>query len=130
MPKKQTPLTELGSVQTHRDGYRATMQYRDDASTRNDIRGPLRLDEAHAEADLAQIRAAGAVGKTREEGLKIMAAEARRIQEAAKYEAEICAAEMRLRAEDEAEEGFHFLFKYFMLTYFPLMDFGCLSIDL
>ncbi len=47
-----------------------------------------------------------AVGKTREEGLAIMAAEARRIQEAAKYEAEISAAEMRLRAEDEAEEGF------------------------
>jgi hypothetical protein len=55
---------------------------------------------------LAQIRAAGAVGKTREEGLLIMAAEARRIQEAAKYEAEISAAEMRHRAEDEAEEGF------------------------
>ena len=35
-----------------------------------------------------------------------MAAEARRIQESAKYEAEIRAAEMRLRAEDEAEEGF------------------------
>ena len=106
MPKKQTPLAELGSVQPHSGVYRASMQYRDDASKRTNIYGPDRLDEARAKADLAQIRAAGAVGKTREEGLAIMAAEARRIQESAKYEAEISAAEMRLRAEDEAEEGF------------------------
>ncbi len=106
MPKKQTPLAELGSVQPHSDGYRAHIRYRDDAGNQHNIYGPDRLDEARAKADLAQIRAAGAVGKTREEGLAIMAAEARRIQESAKYEADIRAAEMRLRAEDEAEEGF------------------------
>ena len=106
MPKKQTPLAELGSVQPHSGVYRANMQYRDDAGKRTNIYGPDRLDETRAKTDLAQIRAAGAVGKTREEGLAIMAAEARRIQESAKYEAEISAAEMRLRAEDEAEEGF------------------------
>ncbi len=106
MPKKLTPLTELGAVQPHGDGYRAHIQYRDDAGKKNDIYGTDRLDETRAKADLAQIRTASSVGKTREEGLAIMAAEARRIQEAAKYEAEISAAEMRLRAEDEAEEGF------------------------
>jgi len=106
MPNKITPLARLGSVAEHHGEYCARLQFRDDAGMQKNIRGPDRQDEARAEADLAQIRAAGAVGKTREEGLLIMAAEARRIQEAAKYEAEISAAEMRLRAEDEAEEGF------------------------
>ena len=95
MPKKQTPLAELGSVQPHGGGYRARIFFRDDAGKQNNIYGPDRQDKERAEADLAQIRAAGAVGNTREEGLAIMAAEARRIQESAKYEAEIRAAEMR-----------------------------------
>ena len=106
MPNKITPLARLGSVAENHGEYCAHLQFRDDAGMQKNIRGPDRQDEARAEADLAQIRAAGAVGKTREEGLAIMAAEARRIQESAKYEAEISAAEMRLRAEDEAEEGF------------------------
>ncbi len=106
MPNKITPLARLGSVAEQHGEYCAHLQFRDDAGMQKNIRGPDRQDEARAEADLAQIRAAGAVGKTREEGLAIMAAEARRIQEAAKYEAEISAAEMRLWAEDEAEEGF------------------------
>ena len=101
MPNKITPLARLGSVAEHHGEYCARFQFRNDEGAQKNIRGPDRQDKERAEADLAQIRAAGAVGNTREEGLAIMAAEARRIQESAKYEAEICAAEMRLRAEDD-----------------------------
>ena len=58
-----------------------------------------------AAADLKAMRAAGAVGKTREEGLTIMAAEARRIQEAAKYEAEIRAAMLRRSSKDSQDDA-------------------------
>ncbi len=106
MPPKSKPITELGKIAEDDNEFRAHVNYRNEAGQQINIRGPKRDKKERAEADLAQIRAAGAVGKTREQGLAIMAAEARRIQESAKYEAEIRAAEMRLRAEDEAEEGF------------------------
>jgi len=44
------------------------------------ILGPCCPAEEEAEKDLRQIRAAGSVGATREESLKIMMAEARRIK--------------------------------------------------
>ncbi len=106
MAPKSKPISELGGVTQDGGAFHAHVNYRDAPGHQVNIYGPNREHRSRAEADLAQMRAAGAVGKTREEGLAIMAAEARRIQEAAKYEAEISAAEMRLRAEDEAEEGF------------------------
>ena len=63
MPNKHRPLAELGSVVEHHGGHCAHLQFRSDVGTKDHIRGPDRLDKARAEADLAQIRAAGAVGK-------------------------------------------------------------------
>ena len=103
MPWKQTPLAKLGSVAPHSDDYRAHLQYRDEAGTKKDIYGPDRSDRRRAEADLAQMRAAGAIGTTREQGLQYMAAEARRLQVSASFEAEVRAAVQRQRAAEEEE---------------------------
>ena len=53
------------------------------------IRGPCRTSEDEAQKDLNQIRAAGAVGSTREKSLKIMMAEAQRIKLTAEYKNQI-----------------------------------------
>ena len=87
MPKK--PFQDMGVVKVHRNGYRAHLQYRDSSATCKDICGPERRNNAQAEADLAQIRAAGAVARSREEGLEYMAAEARRMKVTARYQADI-----------------------------------------
>ena len=50
------------------------------------IRGPDRADKQRAESDLQRMRAAGQIGKTREQGLEIMTAEAMRIKTDAKYQ--------------------------------------------
>ena len=50
------------------------------------------------------MRAAGAVGTTREQGLQHMAAEARRLQVSAGFEAEVRIAVQRQRADEEEEE--------------------------
>ena len=76
MPRKQAALAELGRVAVHDDQYRAHAQYRNCAGVKVNIYGPDRSDRRRAETDLDQIRAAGAVGSTREQGLQIMAAEA------------------------------------------------------
>ena len=89
MPPKQKTFASIGVVDKRRQDYRAHVQYRDEAGAQKNIRGPDRSDEARAEADLAQMRAAAAVGKTREQGFEIMAAEAQRIKLTAEYEAEI-----------------------------------------
>ena len=56
-------------------------------------------------SDLAQMRAAGAIGNTREQGLQYMAAEARRLQVSAGFKAEVRAAVQRQRAAEEEEEA-------------------------
>ncbi len=104
MPWKQTPLAELGRVEIHNDQCRAHVQYRTSEGIKVKFRGPDRSDRRRAEADLAQMRAAGAVGNTREQGLQIMAAEARRLQVSAGFEAEVRAAVQRQRAAEEEEE--------------------------
>ena len=53
------------------------------------IYGLDRSGRRRAEADLAQMRAAGAIGSTREQGLQYMAAEARRLQVSAVFEAQV-----------------------------------------
>ena len=71
MPWKQTPLADLGQVELHNGGYCAHLQFRNGAVLKLKIRGPDRCARHRAEADLDQIRAAGAVGNTREQGLEI-----------------------------------------------------------
>ena len=109
MPPKSKPLSELGSVDESENAIRAKLQYRDDAGRMVSFYGPRREQRRRAEADLAQIRAAGAVGNTREEGLQIMAAEARRIQLSAQFEAEVHAAVQRQRAAEEEEAALDFV---------------------
>jgi len=109
MPWEKTPLAELGHVEPHHGDYCAHLQFRNDKNIKVHLRGPDRIDRRRAEADLAQIRAAGAVGNTREEGLQIMAAEARRIQLSAQFEAEVHAAVQRQRAAEEEEAALDFV---------------------
>ena len=80
MPRNKAPVTELGTTCGHGTEFRAHIQFRADDGKRINICGPSRATENEAQKDLDQIRAAGGVGATREEGLKIMAAEARRIK--------------------------------------------------
>jgi len=101
-PKCKT-IAELGKVQESGGTFRAHVRTRDDAGLHKEIQGPRRDSLRCAEADLDQIRAAGAVGNTREHGLEIMAAEARRIQLSAQFQAEARAEMQRRRATEEHE---------------------------
>ena len=89
MPCNKTGFAELGSVEQHRDCFHAHVQHRNGVDKTIHIWGRSRETEHRAKEDLDQIHVAGAVGETRQEGLKIMTAEARRIQISAKDEAEI-----------------------------------------
>ena len=89
MPRNRTSLHELGSIDAHGTDFRAHIQFRNDSGELKHIHGPSRATENEAQKDLDQIRAAGDVGATREEGLKIMAAEARRIKMSAEYQSQI-----------------------------------------
>ncbi len=104
MPPKSKPLSELGSVDGSENALRAKVQYRDDAGRMVSFYGPRREQRRRAETDLAQMRAAGAVGTTRDQGLQYMAAEARRLQVSAGFEAEVRIAVQRQRAAEEEEE--------------------------
>ena len=79
MPKTKKPLAELGTVFVDGQSFYAHFQYNNDEGERKHIYGPQRDYKQDAQADLDQIRAAGQVGDTREEGLSIMHAEAQRI---------------------------------------------------
>ena len=89
MPRNKTPVNELGTIYTHGEAFRVHIQFREDDGKHKDIIGPNRSTDEEAQKDLDQIRAAGGVGATREEGLKIMEAEARRIKISAEYQSEI-----------------------------------------
>ncbi len=103
MPRKQAALAELGRVAVHDDQHRAHAQYRNCAGEKVNIYGPDRSDCRRAETDLDQMRAAGAIASTREQGLQYMAAEARRLQVSAGFEAEVRAAVQRQLAEEEED---------------------------
>ena len=103
MPWQQTSLAELGRVEVRNDQYRAHVQHRNSAGLNVNVRGPDRSDRRRAETDLDQMRAAGAIGTTREQGLQYMAAEARRLQVSASFEAEVRTAVQRQRAAEEEE---------------------------
>ena len=105
MPRNKSSLSQLGVVAEHEQGFRAHIQFRTDAEEKQNIYGPTRDTENGAQKDLDQIRAAGAIGTTREEGLKIMVAEARRIQIYADYQAQIKQTVQRMASKDVADES-------------------------
>ena len=82
-------MFERGVVCSHKEGMRAHIQFCADGEEQTHIYEPNRSTDEEAQKDLDQIRAAGGVGATREEGLKIMAAEARRIKMSAEYQSQI-----------------------------------------
>ena len=104
MPPKQKPFAELGGVDRVDTCFRADLRYRTPTGQQVHIHGPRRERRHRAQRDLEDMRAAGAVGSTREKGLEIMAAEARRIQLSAHFEAEARAAQQRQREEELAAE--------------------------
>ncbi len=61
----------MGCVAAHNHGFCAHVRFRDKDSTQNNIRGPDRRHRHDAWKDLEDMRAAGAVGSTREKGLEI-----------------------------------------------------------
>ncbi len=104
MPPKQKPFAELGGVDRVDTCFRADLRYRTPTGQQVHIYGPRRHHRHRAQKDLEDMRAAGAVGSTRERGLEIMAAEARRIQLSARFEAEARAAQQRQQEEELAAE--------------------------
>ena len=89
MPFDKTALANLGGTESHNGEFRAHLQFRDEKGININIYGPSRTTEDEARKHLNQIRAAGVVGSTREESLKIMMAEARRIKLTAEYQNQI-----------------------------------------
>ena len=103
MPRQQTPFTDYGAVVQLENTYRAHAQVLQGGVKRH-IYGPRRSSEVPAQADLAQMRAAAAIGKTREQGLEIMKGEARRIQPVAEHEKDRRLAAMRRATASPPEE--------------------------
>ena len=102
MPKQQTPLNELGGILRHNEDYFcARVQYRNESGLMCSIQGPDRCDKKRAQSDLEHLRGAGSIGKTREQGLEYMKAEAQRIKVEAMYQADLDAAAQRLKAQEE-----------------------------
>ena len=88
MPRDKTPVSELGTICARGVEFGAHIQFRNDGNNTN-IYGPSRGSQNEAQKDLDQIRAAGGIGRNREESLQIMAAEARRIKMSAEYQSQI-----------------------------------------
>jgi len=105
MPFDRTALANFGGIEPRNNEFRAHFQFRDGSHTKKDIRGPCRTTEDEAQKDLAQIRAAGAVGSTREESLQIMEAEARRIKLAAEYQHQIQQTVQQMSSQEIADES-------------------------
>ena len=74
MPRSKAAVNELGTIYARGAEFCAHIQFRDDDGDNKHIYGPSRGSENEAQKDLDQIRAAGGVGSTREESLKIMEA--------------------------------------------------------
>ena len=82
MPKQKSQWAELGGTEETASGaWLANVQYRDALGQQKHIRGPSRETRYLAEQDLSCMRRAGSIFKEdREQGLKAMFYEARRIQ--------------------------------------------------
>jgi hypothetical protein len=90
MPFAKKELAKLGGTESHKGAFRAHIQLRNETDGQYiHICGPSRPATEEAHRDLDQIRAAGVVGRTREEGVKIMEAEAQRIKISAEYQTQI-----------------------------------------
>ena len=89
MPRSKAAVNELGTIYARGAECCAHIQFRDDDGDNKHIYGPSRASENETEKDLDQIRAAGGIGRNREESLKIMEAEARRIKMSAEYQSQI-----------------------------------------
>ena len=72
MPVKSKPMKELGNVSEVGGLYRAHVHYRNAGDQQVNIYGPRREHRHRALKDLEDMRAAGAVGSTREKGLEII----------------------------------------------------------
>ena len=66
MPFDKTALANIGSSEPHNGEFRAHLQLRNEEGTKVNIIGPCRATEEEGQKDLHQIRAAGAVGSTRD----------------------------------------------------------------
>jgi len=105
MPFDKTVLANLGGTEPHNGEFRAHLQLRNEEGTKIHILGPCRTTEDEAQKDLHQIRAAGGVGATREESLKIMMAEARRIKMSAEYQNQIQQTVERMASQEIIDES-------------------------
>ena len=105
MPRNRTPVFELGTTYTRGAEFGAHIQFRDDGGNKTNIYGPSRGSQNEAQKDLDQIRAAGSIGATREEGLKLMEAEAKQIKISAEYQAQIQEALHRMSSKDLPNES-------------------------
>ena len=76
-----------------------------DHEKQTNILGPSRATKNEAQKDILQIPEAGGVGRNREESLKIMAAEARRIKMAAEYQSQIQETVQRMASQEIADES-------------------------
>ena len=78
-----------GSTEEHKGECRAHLQFRDETNSKVNMYGVTRAEEDEAQNDLDRIRAAGSVATSREEGIKLMEAEAIRIKKLTEYQSEI-----------------------------------------
>ena len=105
MPRNKTAVSDLGTIYAHGTEFHAHVQFRNDTGEQKHILGPSRGSGNEAQKDLDQIRAAGGVGATREEGLKIMEAEARRIKITAEHQSQIQQTIERMASQEMVDES-------------------------
>ena len=104
MPRNKTSVQDLGTICAHGTEFRAHIQFRGDAGEKKHIYGPSR-SRNEAQKDLDQIRVAGGVGATREEGIKLMEAEAIRIKKLTEYQSEIQQTIERMASRDIVDDS-------------------------
>ena len=105
MPRNKTAVSDLGSIDAHGAEFRAHINVRDDAGGQKNICAPSRGSQNEAQKDLDQIRMAGGVAATREEGIKLMEAEAIRIKKLTEYQSEIQQTIERMASRDIVDDS-------------------------
>ena len=105
MPRSKTALSGMGTIDAHGTEFRAHIQFRGNAGEQKNIRGPSRGSQHEAQRDLDQLRKAGSIGTTREEGINLMEVEAKQIKTSAEYQAQIQEALHRMSSKDLPNES-------------------------
>ena len=105
MPWNKAAVNDLGTIYAHGTEFCAHIQFRGDAGEQKNICGPSRGSQNEAQKDLDQIRAAGGVGATREEGINLMEAEAIRIKKLTEYQSEIQQTIERMASRDIVDDS-------------------------